>query len=58
MPWKPKDATRFTKRARTSEAKREWASDANKALGRGASEGAAIRMANAVAKRRSARGKR
>ena len=53
MPWSPKDATRHTKKAKSATAKRQWSEVANKALKGGASEGSAVRQANAaVAKRR------
>lgn len=51
MPWKPTDATRFTKKASTPKSKRQFAHVANSELKRGASEGAAIKMANGVVKR-------
>jgi len=53
MPWKPPDAKRKTAAASTPKAKRQWAHVANAALGRGASEGSAVKQANAVVKRRS-----
>jgi hypothetical protein len=53
MPWGPKDATEFTKKAKSAKAKRQFSHVANSALKRGASEGSAIRQANAaVAKRK------
>jgi uncharacterized protein YdaT len=53
MPWKPKDATKFTKKATSKIAKRQFSDVANSMLARGADEGAAIRAANAaVAKRK------
>jgi uncharacterized protein YdaT len=53
MPWKLKDATKFTKKATSKVAKRQFADVANSMLKRGESEGAAIRAANAaVAKRK------
>lgn len=57
MPWKPSDATRFTKKARSAKRKRQFSHVANSMLKRGKSEGAAIRAANAVVKK-SSRGKR
>jgi hypothetical protein len=53
MPWKPTDATRHTKKAKSGKAKRQWKDVANSALKRGASEGSAVRQANAVVGRRS-----
>lgn len=53
MPWGAKDATKFTKKAKSKTAKRQFAHVANSMLERGATEGSAIRAANAaVAKRR------
>lgn len=59
MPWTPKDATRHTKKATSDISKRQWSAVADSALSRGASEGSAIRQANAVVKRRkSSRGRK
>jgi len=55
MPWKSKDATRHTKKARSPKAKRQWSKVANAALRRGASEGSAVRQANAAVKKRRAK---
>lgn len=53
MPWKPSDARGHTRKAKSPTAKRQWSKVANSMLKRGASEGAAVRAANAaVAKRR------
>jgi uncharacterized protein YdaT len=52
MPWKPSDATRHTKKAKSAKAKRQFAHVANSMLKRGASEGAAIRAANGVIRKR------
>lgn len=52
MPWQSTDAKRFTKKVSSAKSKRQWSHVANSALSRGASEGSAIRQANAVAKRR------
>jgi len=53
MPFKAKDATSHTKKAKSKVAKRQFAHVANSMLARGESEGAAIRAANAaVAKRK------
>lgn len=51
-PWSPKDSTRFTKKAKSPTAQRQWAHVSDNALSRGLSEGAAIREANAVVKKR------
>jgi len=57
MPFKPKDALKHTKKAKSKTAKRQFAKVANSMLARGESEGSAIRAANAaVAKRK--RGKK
>lgn len=52
MPWKAKDAARFTKKAKTPKAKAQWEKVADSMLERGESEGAAIRAANGVVKKR------
>jgi uncharacterized protein YdaT len=52
MPWTAKSAKRHSKAAAKSPRRRRaWAATANSALKRGASEGSAIRQANAAAKR-------
>jgi len=51
MPWTAADAKRHTKTAGSGKAARQWSHVANDALKRGMSEGAAVRMANGVAKR-------
>jgi hypothetical protein len=56
MPWQPSDAKRHTKKAGTPKLQRQWKDVANSALKRGASEGSAVRQANAVVKR-SGRGR-
>jgi hypothetical protein len=48
MPWKPKDAKRHTKRAKSPKAQRQWKSVANSVLERGGDEASAIRQANGV----------
>lgn len=53
MPWKPADAMRHTRKARTGKLQRMWANVANSALQRGKSEGAAVRMANGVVSKHS-----
>jgi hypothetical protein len=52
MPWTAKSARRHTKKAKSAKRKRQWAKVANAALRRGASEGSAIRQANAAVKRK------
>lgn len=51
MPWKPKDAKRFTRKADTPKKRRMFAHVANSMLEGGGSEGAAVRAANAAVKR-------
>ena len=58
MPWKAKDARKKTRRANTPKRQRQWSAVANSARKRGLSEGAAIRMANGVIKKRGGRKKR
>jgi hypothetical protein len=48
MPWKPSDARHKTKRASTPKKQALWSQVANRLLSGGASEGSAIRQANAV----------
>jgi len=48
MPWTTKDASRFTKKAKSAKRRRQWAKVANSALRRGASEASAVRQANAA----------
>ena len=50
MPWKPKDASKHTKKANTPAKKHQFAATANAMLEKGASEGSAIRVANAAVK--------
>jgi hypothetical protein len=52
MPWAPKDASRFTKKAKSSTAKRQFSKVANKVLATTGNEGRAIRAANAAVKKR------
>ena len=55
MPWRASEAKGFTKKAASPTAKRQWKEVANDALKRGASEGSAIRQANAVVANRGAK---
>lgn len=48
MPWESKDALSHTKKANTPEKQSLWARIANEQLRKGASEGSAIRQANAA----------
>ena len=52
MPWKSKDAGRHTKKAKSGKSQRQWSHVANSMLSRGYSEGAAVRAANGVVKKR------
>lgn len=52
MPWGPEDAHDKTHKANSATSKRQWAHVANSAMAHGASEGSAIRQANAVVARR------
>lgn len=53
MPWTASDGpARHTRKAKSGKSKRQWALVANSALKRGYSEGAAVRMANGVVKKR------
>jgi len=54
MPWKPGDARRFTKKAKSPKAKRQFAKVANKVLAKSGDEGKAIRIANAAVRKRLA----
>lgn len=51
IPWQPKDATRFTKKANTPSKKRQFSHVADSALARGMPDKEAIIEANAVVKR-------
>ena len=57
MPWSAKDATRFTKKARSPKAKRQFAHVANAVLAKTGNEGRAIRSANAAVAKRRKKGK-
>lgn len=48
MPWKNKDATRFTKKAKSAKSKRQWKDIANSVLKRGGSEKSAVMQASGV----------
>ena len=52
MPWSASDVNRHNK-GLSPKQKRQWVAVANSALGRGASEGSAIRQASAVVKKHS-----
>ena len=56
MPWTASDAKHKTAKANTSEKRRTWAHIANRLLKGGASEGSAIRQANAAVARMKRRG--
>lgn len=48
MPWTAADAPSHTKKANTAKKRELWAEIANRELRQGASEGSAIRQANAA----------
>jgi hypothetical protein len=48
MPWKARDARRFTKKASTRAAKAAWAEVANSVLAKTGDEARAVRTANKV----------
>lgn len=52
MPWKPRDASAKTRKAKSPKAKRQWAHVADEVLAKTGDEGRAVREANAVIKRR------
>jgi uncharacterized protein YdaT len=52
MPWNSKDAKQHTKAATTPGKKKEWAGVANAVLKKSGDEGKAIRIANAMVKKR------
>jgi uncharacterized protein YdaT len=52
MPWRPSDATKFTKKAKSPKAKSQFAKVANKVLKETGEEGRAVRIANAAVKKR------
>ena len=51
MPWKPTDAPKKTKKARTPQQQRQWAAIANRLLASGASDQDAITQASGVIKK-------
>jgi len=55
MPWTKTSAKKHTKAADTPKKEKQWKDVANKALESGASEGSAIRQANAVVKKKRAK---
>ena len=55
MPWSTSDASRFTKKAKTSKKKRQFRDVANSILKRTGDEGRAIRGANAAVGRKKKR---
>lgn len=55
MPWSPRSAAKHDKKARSPQAKRQWAHVADAVLAKTGDEGRAIREANAVVKRRKAK---
>jgi len=57
MPWKAKDAGRFTKKAKTKTDKTVWTEVANSVLSKTGDEARAIKQANAVIRRRKGKSK-
>lgn len=57
MPWKPGDASRHIRKAKSPTSRKQWSEVANSALRRGASEDSAIRQANAAVRKRGQRGR-
>jgi len=55
MPWTPKDAQRHTKKAAGTKAKKQWSEVANSELARTGDEGKAVRIANGVIAKRTAK---
>jgi hypothetical protein len=51
MPWKPKDAKKFTAKAKTPKQKNQWKDIANANIDAGKSEGEAIKIASGVVKK-------
>jgi hypothetical protein len=58
MPWKPSDAARHTKKARTPKSKRAFAHASNSVLERTGDEGRAVRAGNAAAAKSAGKSKR
>lgn len=52
MPWDPQESRRHTKKASSAISKRQWAHVANSVLAKTGDEGAAVRAANGVVKKR------
>ena len=52
MPWKPTDAARHDKKAKSGVAKRKWSDVANGVLEKTGDEGRAVREANSVIRKR------
>lgn len=58
MPWTAADGpTRHTKKAKSKNARKQWAAVANDVLTKSGDEGKAVRIANGVIKNRKAKGK-
>jgi hypothetical protein len=59
MPWTADDGpSRHTKKAKSLSAKRQWAAVANSVLAKSGDDAKAVREANGVIKRRTAKGKK
>lgn len=53
MPWKPSDAGRHNKKAKSGKAAAQWSAVANSVLAKTGNDARAIREANAVIARRT-----
>jgi hypothetical protein len=58
MPWKPGDAKRHTKKAKSAKCKRAFAHAANSMLRRSGDEGKSVRVGNAAVNKCNAKGKK
>ena len=56
MPWSPDDAPRFTKKAKSPSAKKQFAAVANKTLEKTGDEGKSIKTASGVVAKRGKSG--
>ena len=57
MPYSEGEVNRFTKKAKSPRRRRQWIEVYKSSIGRGLSEGAAIRSANGVVKKQMAKSK-
>jgi hypothetical protein len=54
-PWDPEESRRHTKKASSAVSQRQWSKIANSVLDKTGDEGRAVRTANGVVKKRSAK---